>query len=133
MALKKDNLRTSCKFLQEPETRRKQMKIAVTSTGPTLDDTIETRFGRCAYFLVVDPDTWEFESTPNLNLTLRGGAEPQPAQFMANKGVSVVFTGHCGPNVLRTLGGAGIRVITGATGQVRQIVALCRASACTHG
>ena len=31
----------------------KDMKIAVTSTGPTLDDTVETRFGRCAYFLTV--------------------------------------------------------------------------------
>ena len=30
------------------------MKIAVTSTGPTLDDMMEARFGRCAYFLIID-------------------------------------------------------------------------------
>ena len=33
------------------------MKIAVTSTGPALNDSMEARFGRCAYFLVVDTDT----------------------------------------------------------------------------
>ncbi|MFZ7110754.1 MAG: NifB/NifX family molybdenum-iron cluster-binding protein [Desulfatiglandales bacterium] len=33
------------------------MKIAVTSTGPGLKDTVETRFERCAYFLLVDPET----------------------------------------------------------------------------
>jgi hypothetical protein len=29
------------------------MKIAVTSTGPTLDDNVEPRFGRCPYFISV--------------------------------------------------------------------------------
>ena len=33
------------------------MKTAVTSTGPELKDTVETRFGRCAHFLIVDPET----------------------------------------------------------------------------
>jgi predicted Fe-Mo cluster-binding NifX family protein len=36
------------------------MKIAVTSTGPTLDDMVNERFGRSAYFLIVDPGTLDF-------------------------------------------------------------------------
>jgi predicted Fe-Mo cluster-binding NifX family protein len=103
-------------------TKEEKMKIAVSSTGPTLDDTVETRFGRCAYFLIVDPDTMEFEALPNPNISLGGGAGIQSAQLMAEKGVSVVLTGNCGPNAFQTFGAAGIQVITGVNGQVRQAV-----------
>ena len=98
------------------------MKIAVTSTGPTLDDTVEARFGRCAYFLIIDPDTLEFEALDNANIALGGGAGIQSAQLMAEKGVSTVLTGNCGPNAFQTFGAANIQVITGVSGQVRQAV-----------
>jgi predicted Fe-Mo cluster-binding NifX family protein len=98
------------------------MKIAVTSTGPTLDDTVEERFGRCPYFLIIDPDTLEFEPFENPNIALGGGAGIQSAQLMANKGVSVVLTGNCGPNAFQTFGAAGVQVITGVSGQVRQAI-----------
>ena len=63
------------------------MKIAVTSTGPTLDDSVEVRFGRCAYFLIIDPDTLDFEAIQNSNIALGGGAGIQSAQLMANQSV----------------------------------------------
>ena len=31
-------------------------KIAITSEGPTLDDSLDPRFGRAAGFIVVDPN-----------------------------------------------------------------------------
>jgi predicted Fe-Mo cluster-binding NifX family protein/ferredoxin len=98
------------------------MKIAVTSTGPSLDDSVEGRFGRCAYFLIIDPDTMEFEAVQNPNISLGGGAGIQSAQMMADKNVSVVLTGNCGPNAFQTFGAAGIQVITGVGGTVRQAV-----------
>ncbi len=98
------------------------MKIAVTSTGPTLDDMMEERFGRCAYFLIIDLDTLEFEALENPNIALGGGAGIQSAQLMADKGVSTVLTGNCGPNAFQTFGAANIQVITGVSGQVRQAV-----------
>ncbi len=98
------------------------MKIAVTSTGPTLDDMMEARFGRCAYFLIIDLDTMEFEAVENPNIALGGGAGIQSAQLMAEKGVSTVLTGNCGPNAFQTFGAANIQVITGVSGQVRQAV-----------
>ena len=98
------------------------MKIAVTSTGPALEDAVDARFGRCAYFLIIDPDTMEFEAIPNPNLALGGGAGIQSAQLMAEKGVSVVLTGNCGPNAFNVFGAAGIQVITGVNEQVRQAV-----------
>ncbi len=61
------------------------MKIGVTTTGPTLDDMVETRFGRCAFFLVIDPQTLEFEPIQNPNAGLAGGAGPQSARFWPKK------------------------------------------------
>ncbi len=98
------------------------MKIAITSTGPGLDDTVETRFGRCAYFVIIDPDTLEFESIQNPNIAAGGGAGIQSAQLMADKDVSTMLTGNCGPNAFRTFGAAEIQVITGVSGQVREAI-----------
>ena len=98
------------------------MKIAVSSTGPTLDDSVDPRFGRCAYFLVIDTDTLEFEAFPNSNVAAGGGAGIQSAQFIASKGVSVVLTGNCGPNAFQVFSTAGIQVKTGISGQVRDAV-----------
>ncbi len=33
------------------------MKIGVTSAGPAIDDTVEARFGRGPYVLIIDQDT----------------------------------------------------------------------------
>ena len=46
------------------------MEIAVSSTGQTLDDAVEARFGRCPYFLIVNPATLEFEVIANANAEL---------------------------------------------------------------
>ena len=98
------------------------MKIAVTCNGTSLDDTVEARFGRCPYFLCIDLETQALEAIPNPNKTLGGGAGPQSAQLLAGKGVSAVLTGNCGPNAFQAFGAAGIQVITGAGGLVREAV-----------
>jgi len=98
------------------------MKIAVTSTGPTLDDNVEARFGRCAYFLIIDPETMDYEAIENPNIALGGGAGIQSAQLMSGKGVTIVLTGNCGPNAFNVFGQAGIQVIVGLSGAVRKAV-----------
>ena len=105
------------------------MKIAVSSSGQTLDDSVDARFGRCAYFLVIDPDTLEFEPIQNPNIALGHGAGIQSAQLLANKGVTVVQIGNCGPNAFQTFGAAGIQVITGVAGQVREAVRMYKSGA----
>jgi len=94
------------------------MKIAVTSTGPTLDDNVEARFGRCQYFLIIDTDTMQSEALENPNIALGGGAGIQSAQLMSEKGVIAVLTGNCGPNAFNVFGQAGIQVIVGVSGVV---------------
>jgi predicted Fe-Mo cluster-binding NifX family protein len=98
------------------------MKIAVSSTGQTLDSDVEARFGRCPYFLIVNPATLEFEAVANASAEQGGGAGIQSAQLIAEKGASIVLTGNCGPNALTIFEKAGIQVITGVSGSVSQVV-----------
>lgn len=105
------------------------MKVAVTSTGPALDDRVEARFGRCAYFLIIHTDSMQYETVENPNLSLGGGAGIQSAQLMSEKGVTAVLTGNCGPNAFNVFGQAGIRVIVGVSGTVRQAIEQFKAGA----
>ncbi len=98
------------------------MKIAVSSTGQTLDSNVESRFGRCPYYLIVNPATLEFEAVANASAEQGGGAGIQSAQLIAENGASVVLTGNCGPNALRVFDKAGIQVITNVSGTVSQVV-----------
>jgi len=98
------------------------MKIAVTSTGPTLNENVEARFGRCPYFLIIDTDSMQSEAIENPNMALGGGAGIQSAQLMSEKGVTTVLTGNCGPNAFNVFAQAGIQVIVGVSGPVRNAV-----------
>ena len=88
-----------------------------------MDAAVDPRFGRCACFLIVETDDLTFEAVENPNVMLGGGAGIQSAQLMSEKGVRFVLTGNCGPNAYRTLSAAGIPVITGCSGPVRDVVA----------
>ncbi|MDD2777939.1 MAG: NifB/NifX family molybdenum-iron cluster-binding protein [Methanocellales archaeon] len=98
------------------------MKICVTASSGSLDTQVDPRFGRCQYFLIVDSDTMDFEAMPNISADTMGGAGIQAAQAVANKGVEVVITGNVGPNAIQTLSAAGIKIITGAFGTVREVI-----------
>ena len=98
------------------------MKIAVSATGQDLNALVDARFGRCQYFIIVDPETMKFEAVPNPNLGAMHGAGVQTAQMVAGSGASVVLTGNCGPNAFQTLSAAGIQVIAGVSGTVRDAI-----------
>ncbi|MDP8216842.1 MAG: NifB/NifX family molybdenum-iron cluster-binding protein [Candidatus Kaelpia imicola] len=98
------------------------MKVCVTAQGDNLDSLIDPRFGRCAYFIIVDTDTLEFEAIENGSISAAGGAGIQSGQLVASKEVSAVITGNVGPNAFRTLEAANVDVITGASGSVKEAV-----------
>lgn len=99
------------------------MKICVTSQGQDLLAQVDPRFGRCQYFLIVDSETEQIlESVQNPNVGAAGGAGIQSAQLIANKGTEAVLTGNVGPNAFNTLQAAGVKVITGVTGTVKEAI-----------
>jgi len=97
------------------------LKIAVSATSESLDAQIDPRFGRCPYFVIVDSETMKFEAVPNVASGAMSGAGIQAAQMIASRGVKVVVTGNVGPNAFQALS-AGIDVITGVFGTVREVV-----------
>ena len=99
------------------------MKITVSSTGPTMDSAIDARFGRAAMFLVIDTATGNFEILENTqNIQAAQGAGIQAARLVSETGAEAVITGHCGPKAFQTLKAAGIKVIVGVEGTVKEAV-----------
>jgi predicted Fe-Mo cluster-binding NifX family protein len=100
------------------------MKIAVTSSGKNLDSPVDPRFGRAAYFLIVNTDSLEFEVVDNSdNINAFKGAGIQAAATISDKGAEVLMTGFCGPNAYKTLAAANIIVANDISGTVREAVA----------
>ena len=98
------------------------MKIAVSTIGTDLDATVDPRFGRCQYFIIVDSDTLEFDAIKNPNIGLMSRAGIQSGQMMADRGVQVMLTGNVGPNAFQTLSAAGVQVIAGVNGTVIEAI-----------
>jgi len=98
------------------------MKVAVSASSPDLESPVDPRFGRCPYYLIVDPKTMEFEAVENPHLGASSGAGIQAAQLVAQKNVEAVLTGSCGPNAFQTLKAAGVKVVVGVTGTVSEAV-----------
>jgi len=98
------------------------MKIAISSTGKDLDCQIDPRFGRCQYFIFIDPETMEFEALDNEGLTAMGGAGVQAAQLIAQKGANTLITGNLGPNAASALSASGIKVYLVPGGTVKEVI-----------
>lgn len=97
-------------------------KICITSKGKDLEAEVDPNFGRAQYFLIVDPETMDFEVIDNPNIEALQGAGIQTAQLISNKNTGTVLTGNCGPNAQRILQSSGIKVITGVNGKVKDVL-----------
>ena len=83
---------------------------------------MDSRFGRCLYFVIVDSETMEYSAIPNDSTNASHGAGIQTAQTVANMGVKVVITGNVGPNAFNVLHATGIKIVTGVSGSIREAV-----------
>jgi predicted Fe-Mo cluster-binding NifX family protein len=98
------------------------MKVAVSATSGSMDAQIDPRFGRCQYFVIVDIETMNFTAIPNTSQNSSSGAGIQAAQVVANQSAKVVLTGNVGPNAFQALSAAGVTIITGVLGTVRDAI-----------
>jgi predicted Fe-Mo cluster-binding NifX family protein len=99
------------------------MKIAISSSGKTLDSAVDPRFGRAEYFIIVDPETMDFEVVENSqNFNLPQGAGIQAGKTIADNKVDALITGNCGPKAFKVLQSAGVKIMTGASGKVADVI-----------
>jgi predicted Fe-Mo cluster-binding NifX family protein len=99
------------------------MKIAISANRRDLEAEVDPRFGRAQFFLIVDTDTMKFDVVANqVSMQAPQGAGIQAAALVARHRPAAVLTGNCGPKAFQTLQAAGIPVIVGVTGIVRDAV-----------
>ena len=98
------------------------MKMCVSASSGSLDAAVDSRFGRCPYFVIVDSETMDFKAVPNDSSSAAHGAGIQATQTVVNSGAKVVITGNVGPNAFNVLAATGIKIVIGASGSVKEAI-----------
>lgn len=96
------------------------MEICISSYGPTLDSRVQQIFGRCSYFIFVDPKSMECEAVPNPNASSSYDAGIQSAKLVADRGVSAVLSGCVGAAAEPILDAADVEIMFVGRGTVRE-------------
>jgi predicted Fe-Mo cluster-binding NifX family protein len=79
------------------------MKTVITSSGDTLQSTMDPRFGRCAYFCVYDHESGATTFIKNEFADAMGGAGHKVAEKMLTLGVKRIVSGDFGPKAKELL------------------------------
>jgi len=87
------------------------MKVAITSTGQSLDSTLDQRFGRCAFFFIYDTETGGMEIIPNPNKEAEEGAGPASVQLVASRNVQKIISGEFGVKIKSLLDSLKIQMV----------------------
>jgi predicted Fe-Mo cluster-binding NifX family protein len=98
------------------------MKVAISTNGKDLESTIDERFGRCPYFIIVETADMSYEVIENTNAELSTSAGIQSASLVASKGVDAVITGNCGPKAMQVFAATTIKMILGQHGIIKDVV-----------
>jgi predicted Fe-Mo cluster-binding NifX family protein len=87
------------------------VNIAITLKEKSgLDSPVSPIFGRCPYYMFIDPDTKEFTIKENPAVKESGGAGIKASQFMVDQKVTAVISGDVGPKAASVLLTEGISV-----------------------
>jgi len=100
------------------------MKIAISSTGKTLESDVDARFGRCAYFLIVEIENKKVKNVKAIENTAKaqmGGAGITAGEIVANEKVNAVITTNLGPRAFSVFDQFGIKVYFGQ-GKIKNVV-----------
>jgi len=101
-------------------------KIAISAEGKDLNARVDPHFGRALYFIIYDLENDTWEAVENPAATEARGAGIAAASFLAEKGVEVVVTGHCGPKAFSVLKAGGIKVANVSGKTVAEAVKLAK-------
>lgn len=100
------------------------MKLAISSEGNSLNSLIDTRFGRCAFFAIYDTESQITEFFTNPAKESSEGAGPAAVQFIASKGVKLIFSGEFGGKIKTLLESLNIEMKTEKDKTISEIINL---------
>ena len=102
------------------------MKVAIASTGNTLESNIDSSFGRCAWFIIVDTEDGGMEFIPNTNRDMEEHAGKAAVELVATRNVSMIVSGEFGAKIKPLLDSMHIQmvVIEDTEKRVSDIIAL---------
>jgi predicted Fe-Mo cluster-binding NifX family protein len=87
------------------------MKTVITSEGNGVNSLFDKRFGRAAWFCVLDEETGKTEFFENPNKDAQGGAGTKTVEKMVELGVSKVISGDFGPKAKDLLDKFNIQMV----------------------
>ncbi len=83
--------------------------IAISATDKKLTASMDLRFGRCPYFLLVDGDETRFIENPLSNEEKE--IAPRLVEFLKKNNVTKIITGEIGPKAKENLTKFGMQII----------------------
>lgn len=87
------------------------MKVAITSSGNSLESKLDQRFGRCSFFVIYDTETKGMEFIPNPNKDAQEGAGPASVQLVASRNVNKIISGEFGIKIKSLIDSLKIQMI----------------------
>ena len=99
------------------------MKVAISTNSRDPGVEFSSRFGRCKYFLIADPEVEDWQEVENPAMDAQGGAGTQVVQFLSNQGVDAVVSGRYGPYAYDALQAAGMGAYLASSGSPQELLA----------
>lgn len=87
------------------------MKYAIASSGNTLRDDLDKRFGRCRFVVIIDPQTKSVEFFPNPYRDIDKDAGLSLIRLLDEKGVRKIVSGSFGEKIKDLLDNKKIQMI----------------------
>jgi len=87
------------------------MKVAITSTGNTLESSMGKHLGRCAFFAIYDTDTSSVHFIANPGNSMREGAGYAAVTLVISHGVEKIISGEFGYKLKASLDSHHIQMV----------------------
>lgn len=87
------------------------MKTVITSTGSNLESEFDQRFGRCAFFCVLNTETGETNFVKNEYADAPSGAGPKASEAVIELGAKKIISGDFGPKAKDVLEKFSIQMV----------------------
>lgn len=110
------------------------MKIAISTQGREKNSPVDPRFGRAAWFVIIDSETGDIVDVLDNRAAQDAahGAGINAATVVAESGAQAVLTGRVGPKAFAVLDAAGINVISDVSGTVEDALERFRSGSVKH-